>query len=483
MPVTRLLPIFAVLCSMVLAPIAVAPAAGARPAAVRPDVQTLSLAGARQVGDSREVTRRRTFSMVGVRWAGQRPATIEVQARRPDGGWRSWTAIEPMASSPDGASAPAATEPLWLGASTGVRVRSDVDEGKLEVVLIDPGTSTSDQQPVTTQAAGKPPVISRAGWGADESIRCDDPIDYVDTVKAAVIHHTAGTNDYTMAESAAIVRGIYAYHAQTLGWCDIGYNALVDKYGQIFEGAYGGLERAVRGAHTGGFNTYTFGVSMMGLYTGVAPTSAQQESVSQLVAWKLGRGYRDPRGQVTLVSGGGGTSRYPADTPVTLPVIFGHRDTNFTECPGDDGYPRLPAIRDRVAALVGDWTDTPVYRKWQALGGESGPVGSPHRIELAAAGGGLSTWFAGGWPNAAIYWSATTGAHEVHGPIAQRWADTLGAETGILGYPVTDVLPTTAGERVTFQHGYIELNTSTGELRVWATSSRRVPRLVARQVS
>jgi uncharacterized protein with LGFP repeats len=462
-PATRLLLIFAVLAGSA---VAVAPPALAAPAPVRPDVQVLRLDTARTTGEAREVLRQRTFSMVAVRWRGERPERIEVQAQRPDGRWGAWTELEPMASSPDRKLAPSATEPLWVGESRGVRVRSEsgtADAAKLDVVLIDAGRAQSDASPVTTQAVGRPAVISRAAWGADEGIRCMDA-EYMPTVKAATIHHTAGTNDYTQADSAAIVRGIYVYHAQTLGWCDIGYNALVDKYGQIFEGAYGGLDRAIHGAHAGGFNDFTFGVSMMGLYNGVAPTDVQLESVSRIVAWKLAGSYRNPRGQVTLISTGGGTSKYPAGTAVNLPVIFAHRDVGNTECPGNIGYQQLPRIRDRVAALVGDWTNTPIYRKWQALGGEAGPAGSPHRVEQPAANGGLFTGFSGGaWGNTSIYWSSATNAHEVHGLIAQRYA-ALGAERGVLGYPTTDEAATadSFGRYTHFQNGSIYYSPSNG---------------------
>ena len=70
----------------------------------------------------------------------------------------------------------------------------------------------------------------------------------------AVVHHTAGSNSYTAAQSAAIVRAIELYHVKGNGWNDIGYNFLVDKYGQVFEGRIGGIERNVVGAHAEGFN-------------------------------------------------------------------------------------------------------------------------------------------------------------------------------------------------------------------------------------
>ncbi|MFD7949057.1 N-acetylmuramoyl-L-alanine amidase, partial [Streptomyces sp. NPDC059744] len=93
----------------------------------------------------------------------------------------------------------------------------------------------------------KPPITSRAGWGADESISPEAP-EYNDTVKAVFVHHTAGTNDYSCADSAAIVRSVYAYHVQSEHWKDIGYNFLVDKCGTIFEGRKGGVGRPGRGA-------------------------------------------------------------------------------------------------------------------------------------------------------------------------------------------------------------------------------------------
>ncbi len=74
---------------------------------------------------------------------------------------------------------------------------------------------------------------TRRGWGADESTMTwtirDDPL------RAAVVHHTAGTNSYTAAQSASIVRGIYHYHAVSRGWGDIGYNVLTDEYVNMLE--------------------------------------------------------------------------------------------------------------------------------------------------------------------------------------------------------------------------------------------------------
>ena len=54
-----------------------------------------------------------------------------------------------------------------------------------------------------------------------------------------------------------------------------------------------------------------------------------------------------------------------------------------------------------------------------------------------------------------IYWSPTTGAFEVHGAILQAYLS-VQATRSRLGYPTSDVFPTLAGSRSTFQGGYID---------------------------
>lgn len=197
-------------------------------------------------------------------------------------------------------------------------------------------------------AAERPKIISRAGWGADESLRCGSP-SYDDSLAAATVHHTAGSNDYSREESAGVMRGIYTYHASNLGWCDVGYNVLVDKYGQAFEGRAGGLERNVQGAHAGGFNGNTFGISMMGDHSTVPPSDATIRTVGEVIGWRLSVAGVDPEGTDTHYSEGTPYTTYPQGTSVRLPNIFAHRDVGNTTCPGDAGYAKMGQIRDIAA--------------------------------------------------------------------------------------------------------------------------------------
>lgn len=315
------------------------------------------------------------FRLVGLSWTHD-PAITAVTAQirvRSNGQWTGWQDEQkgdtaPDDETPDARHAPRdATEPLWVGHADGVEARIVSVTGPaprdVRVDLIDPGTSAADARTghaaaplnVANAAAAQPPIITRAQWGADENIRlgaCPSGPQYTGAPKVAFVHHTVTGNSYGPGDSAAIVRSIYAYHVYGEGWCDVGYNFLVDQYGQIFEGRYGGIDKAVLGAHTGGFNTNSFGVSMIGTYDSVTPSAALQASLAKLIAWKLSLSYANPLGQATLTAAPFSGSRFPTGANVTLNVISGHRDADLTACPGNAGYAILPALRQTVAQLM-----------------------------------------------------------------------------------------------------------------------------------
>ncbi len=85
----------------------------------------------------------------------------------------------------------------------------------------------------------------------------------------------------------AIIRGIYAYHTQSKGWSDVGYNFLVDRFGRIWEGRYGGVDRPVVGAHTLGYNDDAFAMSAIGNFETAQPSAAMLDAYGRLFAWKL----------------------------------------------------------------------------------------------------------------------------------------------------------------------------------------------------
>jgi uncharacterized protein with LGFP repeats len=259
---------------------------------------------------------RPAFDMVAFHWQGSGKVTYRV---RFTDGWSPWRKADDDTVGVQRGWHIGNLD--WVGTAHALQTRLVGSVTRLRSYTID-----SPVQPIAArrlQLANAPPIIPRLSWGADESIRKGTP-QYAPTLKLAFVHHTVNSNDYTPAESAAIVRGIEIYHVKGNGWNDIGYNFLVDKYGQVFEGRYGGVDRNVVGAHTLGFNVGTVGVAVIGDYGTTRITPAAATALEQLLSWRLDLAHIDPLSTVTYTSGG--NSRFPAGTPVLLRAISGHRD-------------------------------------------------------------------------------------------------------------------------------------------------------------
>ncbi|MET9432943.1 N-acetylmuramoyl-L-alanine amidase [Streptomyces sp. NPDC006551] len=341
------------------------------------------------------------FGLLGVSWADPEAkikGTIQARTRSAETGeWTEWLDLEPYPALLDGkrAGARGSTEPIWVGASDGAEVR--VSDGAangtlpagLRLDLVDPGSTqesgdlaaepvafSTDVPPTTpgpASTAPQPTVVSRAAWGADESLNNEGPV-YLPggKIKAIFVHHTTDA-DYDCAQSAAVVRAIHVYHVKSNGWRDLGYNFLVDKCGKIFEGRQGGIDQPVQGAHTYGWNSESTSVSIIGDYTEQAASSAALASASRVAAYKLGQYGVDPGGKATLTAGATqknyfGTSFTQGQT-YTFDAISGHRNGFNTQCPGNMLYPQLPTIRSYA-------TGTAANLKIDSMGGGATQAGT-----------------------------------------------------------------------------------------------------------
>lgn len=293
-----------------------------------------------------------------------------------EGDWTGWSDLDASDTAPDAGTADDAaqvrggTDSFWIGEALAVQLSfAATGEGgppDLDLALVgsplteDAGVqpSASDGEAVfrtalatadsaaVVQAATAPTVIRRTEWGARAQACAPD---VAGSLVGAVVHHTAGGNTYsTVAAAMQQIRNDQAYHITGRGWCDIGYNFIVDKWGNIYEGRAGSMTSAVIGVHAGGFNTGTVGVAMLGTYT-TAPPAATVNAVGRVIGWRLGQYYRDPRGSMSYTTGNGENSRYQ-NTTVVLPRVFGHRDVSFTTCPGNGGYAALASIRTVAAS-------------------------------------------------------------------------------------------------------------------------------------
>ena len=365
--------------------VAAEPTTGPAPAAVATPGPTASVAptddgtlvATAVPGSDRVVTPAVTtgdVQTVGLTWPqGADGSALATQLRtRTDGRWSDWSAVPAADDAPDPGTADAVaarsgTDDIYIGDVDAVQLSfaATAAPRDTKVALVGStaasnptaagavyrtGSSTTEAVSMTTGVSA-PTVIPRAVWGAAPAV-CRS--DVASSLVGAVLHHTADRNTYaSQAEVMQMIRNDQAYHINTRGWCDIGYNFVVDKWGNVYEGRANSLTQAVIGVHAGGFNTGTVGVAMLGTYDAVPP-AVVIDVVGRLIGYRLGAYGVDPSSSMRYTTGNGENSRFH-DTTVTLPRVMGHRDVAYTDCPGGGGYAALPAIRaiaSRSAAAV-----------------------------------------------------------------------------------------------------------------------------------
>lgn len=194
-----------------------------------------------------------------------------------------------------------------------------------------------------TRALGPLSQITRAGWGAAEAPQYvaggeSGPFDVeanpagwlvypeplAGWLKTVVVHHS-GLELYQGPQA------IQRLHMRRRGWADLGYHFLIDGLGQLYEGRL----LNIRGAHTGGFNTGSVGVCLLGNFDVVEPAAAQLDTLRTLAGH-----LRDA---------------------FTVTHMAGHRDfqPGVTSCPGASLWPLLPELAAEVALTFGTEGYTP----------------------------------------------------------------------------------------------------------------------------
>ena len=297
-------------------------------------------------------------------------------------------------------------ELVFANGATALRVITDRPLGRVSVVALRDGATTIVHRRQVRRAGAsvaQPAILSRAAWGADESLRFDStgketwsPAFY--PVQKLIVHHTDTQN--ADPDPAATIRSIYYYHAITQAWGDIGYNFLIDEAGHIYKGRVShsagsqidtlagedASGNGVTGAHAQGFNSGTVGVALLGTLTGQDATPAAKSSLEDVLAWKADAHRIDPQGAASFTNPVSGATS-------TFPNIAGHRDVSATECPGGVFYATLPDVRSAVAARIAaasttttsSTTSTTVYR----------PPGTPSSLTATASKRKISlTWTA-----------------------------------------------------------------------------------------
>jgi hypothetical protein len=416
-----------------------APTFAARPALFELDLADLGDGGASAASaggwrTSAVLRAPRRFDLVGLRWARGSRAEAMVRARRRGGRWTRWAHLHELGDhGPDGGRrGPAGTDPAFVGAADELQLRLRGTPRGLRARFVRAVPTATAAQRIgrrlrrrsgaragAAQAGAPPAIIPRALWGGDTVPPREAPL--YGTVQMAFVHHTVTANDYAPEESAAIVLGIARYHRDGNGWNDVGYNFLVDKYGQVFEGRAGGVDQAVVGAQAQGFNSVSTGIACLGTFSAVAQSEAAMDALARLIGWKLSVHGVPTAGPVTVTSGGGSASRFPAGVPVTFERISGHRDANATSCPGEVLYGQLADLRARAARYAGPQAGLTVQASRRVRGirpvdvsgflrfpDGSSPAGAPLAIEYQSGGSawtpiaGVRCAADGGWRAAVV---------------------------------------------------------------------------------
>jgi hypothetical protein len=321
-------------------------------------------------------------NLVGVEWDGDPAAEFSVDVQHADGEWETIGGVGRMDNGPDAGTQDAArvaastqaanaSEPVWVG-DDAQAVRVTLDGGAADDVTLQTVDAATVGGPahsallagrvsgwvllggaivgllITSRrgrvflvagavgavaltgcvASSTPPppegLVLRSTWGGDLPWACEGLPERTPTITKAIVHHTVNSNDYQPADSTKMLRAIWGYHVFTLGYCDIAYNFLLDKFGTKFEGRLGGIENATVGAHSLDNNTGTTGIAMLGTYTTLQPPDVELQALIDMIVWKF---------KVHNLDG-------KSDSQ-----IIGHRDVYNTECPGTAAYKTLPLIR------------------------------------------------------------------------------------------------------------------------------------------
>lgn len=305
------------------------------------------------------------FTALGVTWRRGR-GRVRARWRLESGGWTEWRTLPRLTHGPDprsreGVRARAATDLVWTGPSTAIQVEMSGDQQGPVLALLRPRRRAADRSVgqhrsaapdlVVARERGEVPMpglLFRKAWSPNPRLRNGRPR-YNERIRQVHVHHTVNSNDYGRADVPAMIRAMYRYHTVNLGWSDIGYNFLVDRFGRLWEGRAGGPRRAVRGAHTLGFNHASVGVAAIGNFESGRVRKPMIRALVRVAAWKLD-GAGDPRRTVWVRSEG--SDRFRDGRLVELPTIDGHRDTNETACPGGALYRALPMVRRRTARRI-----------------------------------------------------------------------------------------------------------------------------------
>ncbi len=171
-----------------------------------------------------------------------------------------------------------------------------------------------------------------------------------------IVVHHTAENLMQDADDKTLMRAIYLYHTKTKWWWDIGYNYVVWQRGQIYEWRAGG--DYVEWAHVYGNNMGTVGISLIGNYETLHLNKDQKAGMLTAIEY-VARKYGINLDEQSTWASLCGSWVGCIWKSLSTHRLIGHRDLWATSCPGKDLYSHLPEFRDTIVWKV--WKLQPVY--------------------------------------------------------------------------------------------------------------------------
>lgn len=302
-----------------------------------------------------------SFSCFGMAWdvnanpSSKEALNFKYRTLSPDGSWTQWIDAEA-----DFTPEETPTEMYWTDAlftydasnhtAMEIKITLPVFAKKIVIDVFD-GNTDSDRKgeslrddAVEVKSASNcpafPAIIPRSSWCGGSapcsSVNAVYTVTYINPTHV-VMHHGASPNTYTNGQD--VVRSYWNYHVNSLGWVDIGYNYLIDKYGNFYQGRRNPNlpNQDVRGAHAGNANSGSIGMNFLGNLDVSIATLPQLTKLHQVLAWWFNYRAYDP-----LSSAGMQTQSYGWQIQ---PRFVTHNAIGQTSCPGTDMISRMQSIR------------------------------------------------------------------------------------------------------------------------------------------
>ena len=299
------------------------------------------------------ISPRGPLGMVGVTFPSAEDIAGRIRFAFDDGSLGQWQPLRPLDGGRDGGNRAAAELVMAPQGATSFEV--EAPRGTQATVLDDgrhgPAQNYAGLRRVDMLGV---PVVPRSAWGADDNAAGGWAPEFF-LPQCITIHHTAM---HCGPDRVGNLRSIFNYHANVLGWGDIGYHLVIDPDGVVYQGRRTAIPdqpvfkfppivgigpSVVTGGHTRDVNNGNIGISLLGDFTSYAPTAAAVGACIDVVRALSNAIGINPRTHVTYRNPVGGYQRVQR-------AVSGHRDWGGTSCPGNAFYPQLDFIRDTAAA-------------------------------------------------------------------------------------------------------------------------------------